>query len=137
MFQIQSDGPSHIHNVKLHDFFHNAHRKAAAIFWADDQMHQNGPESSVKRLKFNFNDPDEGYYMWDKNEREWYKRDFAMAIRDLDGSLTGQAGVTVMKTGTPFTEGEDCQLREPWNLQICQDHYMAVRRKREETFWND
>ena len=55
--------------------------------------------------------------------------DGSIMMRDEDGSLTGQAGSTVVKPDMYFTRNSDCALKEGWNLEVCQDKYAKVSSK--------
>ena len=49
-------------------------------------------------------------------------------MRDLDGSLTGESGTTVVKPDMYFTENSECEAKEGWNLEVCKGRFAKVRK---------
>ena len=52
--------------------------------------------------------------------------DHTVSLRDVDGSLTGEAGLTVVKKGQNITEGLDCRELEGWNMLGCRQQFVRV-----------
>ena len=50
----------------------------------------------------------------------------SIMMRDLDGSLTGEAGTTVVKPDMYFTENSECEAKEGWNLEVCKGRFAKV-----------
>lgn len=122
---IDAEGPSHLDNVKFFGFKHTEHRWAAAIHWEDAYKFHNGATTSAKNLQFDFSDPDEGYYMYEESPMNGIGEN-SVTMRDLDGSLTGSAGVTVVEKGVYFTKNSNCQEMSGWNLEICDEYFAKV-----------
>ena len=61
------------------------------------------------------------------HENEKYGRDEpSMVLRDLDGTLTGTAGVSVAADTPYYHDGIDCEVRSDWNMSICQGNFARV-----------
>ena len=50
----------------------------------------------------------------------------SMTFRDLDGSLTGTAGTSLVSPDYYLQEGLNCQLRENWNMTVCEGNFARV-----------
>ena len=50
----------------------------------------------------------------------------SMTFRDLDGSLTGMAGTSLVSPDSYLQEGLDCHLREDWNMTVCKGNFARV-----------
>ena len=58
---------------------------------------------------------------------QWGRGEESISMYDMDGSLTGEAGSIVLRPGTYFTEGETCEERPEWNLQVCTGTFAKVK----------
>ena len=54
------------------------------------------------------------------------KDEDAMFFKDLDGSLTGTAGLNVVSTDEYLQEGLNCSLKELWNMTTCEGDFARV-----------
>ena len=50
----------------------------------------------------------------------------SMVLRDLDGTLTGTAGVSVAADVPYFQDGLSCETKSDWNMAICQGNLARV-----------
>ena len=50
----------------------------------------------------------------------------SMTFRDLDGSLTGSPGTSLVSPDYYLQEGLNCQLRENWNMTVCEGNFARV-----------
>jgi len=114
---LDSEGPVHIHNVDFKDFRSNENRPGCGIEFKDDFRMGMGPSSSVKGLTFDFEEP-EALKVCHANQKEGVDED-AMILKDLDGSLTDNAGTTVMAEDDYLQEGIECSRNENWNMTLC------------------
>jgi len=114
---LDSEGPVHVHNVEFKGFKTNEFRTACGLEFRDDFRFGMGPSSTVKGLKFDFEEP-EALRVCHKNMKTGRDED-AMIFKDLDGSLTGTAGRTLISVDEYLQEGLNCKPHEGWNLTVC------------------
>jgi len=126
---LNAEGPTRLENITFLNFQHNQLREATGIFYLRDWFVQrNGASTWSKNLKFNYKES-EGRYIYETHSEatmpsnQWFRRRTSISLRDLDGTLTGQAGVTVTKRDQLWTKGHGCQYKEGSNLDICQTKY--------------
>ena len=50
----------------------------------------------------------------------------SMMLRDLDGSLTGTAGVSVTADAPYYHEGKECEINADWNMAVCPGNFARV-----------
>ena len=60
-----------------------------------------------------------------KNE-EYGLDEPSMVLRDLDGTLTGQVGVSVAADSPYYRDGIECESNSDWNMSICQGNFARV-----------
>ena len=65
--------------------------------------------------------------MWDRDEKVGH-REKTIMLRDLDGSLSGQPNVALVKWDAYYTEGLDCEIIPKWNFKSCNEKFVRVRR---------
>ena len=63
--------------------------------------------------------------MWDA-AKKLGPSDPSVTMIDLDGSLTGEAGVTVISKGVNITADLDCSELPGWNLLACRQIFVRV-----------
>ena len=56
------------------------------------------------------------------------KDETAMIFNDLDGSLTGKAGATLVSTDSYLLNGLNCNFKGNWNMTVCEEtkHFARV-----------
>ena len=56
------------------------------------------------------------------------KDETAMIFNDLDGSLTGKAGATLVSTDSYLLNGLNCNFKDNWNMTVCEEtkHFARV-----------
>ena len=125
---IHGEGPIHIHDVNFKGFASNDYEDHCAITIRDKSMKGMGPSSSVKGLTFDFDEP-AAWRLCHKMEfeNELDQDETSISFRDLDGSLTGQAGKTLVAPYDFLHEGVNCEST-PWNMTLCDGNFFRVRR---------
>ena len=118
---IRAEGPSHLDNIEFYGFERNDYREGAAIQWADDYPFHNGATTSSQGLHFDFAE-DEALRMLDMNEKVG-KNDAGITMRDLDGTLTGVSGVTMVPETAYYAESDTCTSMEGSNMKYCEEYY--------------
>ena len=63
--------------------------------------------------------------MWDADKMPGRVQTSIM-MRDLDGSLTGEAGNTVVKKNVYYTKDLNCKEKEGWSLDVCKERFLKV-----------
>ena len=126
---IVGEGPMHIHDVKFKGFASNDYEEHCAITIRDKSMKGMGPASSVKGLTFDFDEPT-AWKLCHKMEieNEVDQDETSISFRDLDGSLTGQAGKTLVASYDYLHEGVNCESTQ-WNMTLCDGNFFRVRRR--------
>jgi len=119
---LDSEGPVHVHNVEFKGFKTNEFRPACGFQFQDGFRFGMGPASSVKGLKFDFEEP-EALRVCHKNMVTGRDED-SMIFKDLDGSLTGTAGLNVVADFDEYLqEGLNCQPHAEWNMTVCEGDF--------------
>ena len=67
----------------------------------------------------------DGFYMFDRGVESNIGDDTIM-MRDGDGSLTGTAGVTVVRPGVYYADADKCSTMEGWNMDACTQQFIRV-----------
>jgi len=119
---LDSEGPVHVHNVRFLGYKTDERKTACAIEFRDNFIFGMGPTSSVKGLEFDFEEP-EALRICHKNEIVG-PDETAMTFKDLDGTLTGGAGLNVVSTDDYLHEGLDCEARPLWNMTVCDGNFI-------------
>ncbi len=52
--------------------------------------------------------------------------DSSVSMRDVDGSLTGMAGSTVMPVDYEAHADSQCHVETEWNMKVCQEYLAKV-----------
>jgi len=121
---INNEGPLHLHNVAFKNFRNNEIRNHCGIKFDDWFRFGMGPSSSVKGLTWDFDES--------KNEASRVCHDNlfegpdeqSMTFRDLDGSLTGKAGTSLVSSDSYLLgDLEGCEHRENWNMTVCEGDF--------------
>ena len=61
-------------------------------------------------------------------DREVFRGEESIAIRDLDGSISGLSGVTIVNDEATYLSAKDnCQDKPDWNMKICDTKLVHVR----------
>ncbi|XP_046367425.2 cell surface hyaluronidase-like [Haliotis rufescens] len=121
------DGPVHLKNVWFSGFKENINYTSGAIGFLRKDYYSINPTNTVMNAKFDFVDGHStGNRVYDGNETVHgfgnADGDKTSAFRDLDGSVTGYPGSTVLKPG-PFFHNARCYRRDNWNMEICPQRF--------------
>jgi len=119
---LDSEGPIHVHNTKFLQYKTDERKTACAIEFRDNFIFGMGPTSSVKGLEFDFVEP-EGQRICHRNEIDG-PDETAMIFKDLDGTLTGTAGLNLVTTDEYLHEGLNCQDNDLWNMSVCDGNFV-------------
>jgi len=112
-------GP-HIHDVTFRGFADidvSGDTKFCGIKFRDAFKFGMGASSSVRGLDFG----DTAYADRICHRNMKFGMDEpSMMLRDLDGTLTGTAGVSVTADTPFYHEGKECETNNDWNMTVCQ-----------------
>ena len=54
----------------------------------------------------------------------------SMTFRDLDGTLTGTPGTSLVSPDSYLQDGLNCELRGNWNMTVCEGNFARVSSNR-------
>jgi len=124
---VHVEQPLVLDGVKFRTFRANDIRPATAMHWEDFFTYQSSAFSNVKRLDFDWSNGDFKTPYMMMGQEYLGPGDEGLMLRDVDGSLTGKAGVTVGSAlDQSYTVRNGCQ-REPegWQGWVLCDGFFA------------
>jgi cell surface hyaluronidase len=121
------DGPVGVERTRFVDFVPDERREASALstlqyspFFSDPANYASG--LAFERAQAVYLKPYPGTPRSASNGADGFR---SAVFRDLDGSVTGSAGSSVV-VASPFFAGADCALRADWNAAVCPSAYGSL-----------
>lgn len=114
------DGKVGVSDTSFYDFQSDAMRDAGALGYLEPDAFAIDPRNFARAVTFEranrvyLSDPD-----------PLMDGDLAKVFRDVDGSVTGEAGRAVV-VDNPFLLDPSCSFRASWNAHVCDRDYVSV-----------
>ncbi|XP_013406737.1 cell surface hyaluronidase [Lingula anatina] len=115
----------HLRNCYFNGFQTDQYRKAGGIGWKRNAGASFYTYNSVENLTFGFKDGEAtGNRVFEESGGRNGNKG-AMVV-DIDGSLTGHAGASVVRN-EPFYYTANCYEKTNWNMRVCPEKYGKIR----------
>lgn len=121
------DGRVGVEHVRFVNFMPDDRREASALSTLQFSPFFTDPSNYARELTFDnaqpvYLAPYPGTPRSEQNGADGFRSN---VFRDVDGSVTGRAGTSVV-VASPFFAGDGCTLRAEWNAAVCDARYGSL-----------